>query len=235
MKEFWETALVGPLTEVGKSALDFLPSLLAMIIILTVGLLLAWATGHLVERLLRVIGLDALSNRLGFSAALARGGVKSEFSHIAGLGAYWLVVIFAVMAGLGVLNLEPLNQFARTLLAYLPHLFTAAAILVVGYLLANFISRAVLIAAVNAGLPPARMLAAFSRWGVQLVAIAMALEQLGIAETVVVVGFALLMGGVVLAGAIAFGLGAKDLAKEYLERRLAFKHEERKGDDLRHL
>ena len=63
----------------------------------------------------------------------------------------------------------------------------------------------------------------------------MALEQLGIAETVVVVGFALLMGGVVLAGAIAFGLGAKDLAKEYLERRLAFKHEERKGDDLRHL
>ena len=235
MKEFWETALVGPLTEVGKSALDFLPSLLAMIIILTVGLLLAWAAGHLVERLLRVIGLDALSNRLGFSAALARGGVKSEFSHIAGLGAYWLVVIFAVMAGLGVLNLEPLNQFARTLLAYLPHLFTAAVILVVGYLLANFISRAVLIAAVNAGLPPARMLAAFSRWGVQLVAIAMALEQLGIAETVVVVGFALLMGGVVLAGAIAFGLGAKDLAKEYLERRLAFKHEERKGDDLRHL
>lgn len=235
MKEFWETALVEPLTEVGKSALDFLPSLLAMIIILTVGLLLAWAAGHLVERLLRVIGLDALSNRLGFSAALARGGVKSEFSHIAGLGAYWLVVIFAVMAGLGVLNLEPLNQFARTLLAYLPHLFTAAVILVVGYLLANFISRAVLIAAVNAGLPPARMLAAFSRWGVQLVAIAMALEQLGIAETVVVVGFALLMGGVVLAGAIAFGLGAKDLAKEYLERRLAFKHEERKGDDLRHL
>lgn len=235
MKEFWETALVGPLTEVGKSALDFLPSLLAMIIILTVGLLLAWAAGHLVERLLRVIGLDALSNRLGFSAALARGGVKSQFSHIAGLGAYWLVVIFAVMAGLGVLNLEPLNQFARTLLAYLPHLFTAAVILVVGYLLANFISRAVLIAAVNAGLPPARMLAAFSRWGVQLVAIAMALEQLGIAETVVVVGFALLMGGVVLAGAIAFGLGAKDLAKEYLERRLAFKHEERKGDDLRHL
>jgi hypothetical protein len=235
MKEFWETALVGPLTEVGKSALDFLPSLLAMVIILTVGLLLAWAAGHLVERLLRVIGLDALSNRLGFSAALARGGVKSEFSHIAGLGAYWLVVIFAVMAGLGVLNLEPLNQFARTLLAYLPHLFTAAVILVVGYLLANFISRAVLIAAVNAGLPPARMLAAFSRWGVQLVAIAMALEQLGIAETVVVVGFALLMGGVVLAGAIAFGLGAKELAKEYLERRLAFKHEERKGDDLRHL
>lgn len=235
MKEFWETALMGPLTEVGKGALAFLPSLLAMLIVLTVGLILAWAVSHLVERLLRVLGLDSLSNRIGVSAALARGGVKNEFSHLAGTGAYWLIVIFAVMGSLSVLNLEPVKQFAVALLAYLPHLFLATLILLAGYLLSNFISQAVLIAAVNAGLPPARMLAAFSRWAVQLVALAMALEQLGIAETVVVVGFALLMGGVVLAGAIAFGLGAKDLAKDYLERRLALKHEEEKGDDLRHL
>lgn len=235
MKEFWETGVKGPLTEVGRGALEFLPSLLGMIIILTVGLALAWAAGHLAERLLRVLGLDALSNRVGVSAALARGGVKNEFSHLVGRSVYWLVVIFAVMAGLFVLNLEPLNQFARSFLAYIPHLLTAALILAAGYLLSNFISRAVLIAAVNAGLPPARMLAAFSRWGVQLVAIAMALEQLGIAETVVVVGFALLMGGIVLAGAIAFGLGAKDLAKDYMERHLALKHEEKKGEDLHHL
>ncbi len=235
MKDFWETGVVEPLTAVGRSALEFLPSLLGMFIILTLGLVLAWAIGHLVERLLRVLGLDALSSRLGMSAALARGGVKNEFSHLVGRTVYWLVVIFAVMAALFVLNLEPLNQFARSFLAYIPHLLTAALILAAGYFLSNFIARAVLIAAVNAGLPPARMLAACSRWGVQLVAIAMALEQLGIAETVVVVGFALLMGGIVLAGAIAFGLGAKDLAKEYLERHLALKHEEKRDEDLHHL
>ena len=235
MKEFWETTLLGPLTEVWKSAVPFLWSLLAMVIVLVVGFLLARASEKVVERLLRVLGLDALSNSLGISAALARGGVKSEFSNIVGRGAYWLVIILTVVSGLFVLNLEPLNEFARSLWAYLPHLFIAALILVVGFLLSNFISQAVLIAAVNAGLPPARMVAALSRWGVQLVAIAMALEQLGIAETVVVVGFALLMGGVVLAGAIAFGLGARDIAKDYLERRLSLKQEEKKADDLRHL
>ncbi len=235
MREFWQTTLLGPLTEVWKSAIPFLWSLLAMVIVLVVGLLLARAIGKVVERLLRVLGLDSLSNSLGISAALARGGVKSEFSHLVGRGAHWLVIMLTVVSALFVLNLEPLNEFARSLWAYLPHLFIAGLILVVGFLLSNFISQAVLIAAVNAGLPPARMVAALSRWGVQLVAIAMALEQLGIAETVVVVGFALLMGGVVLAGAIAFGFGARDIAKDYLERRLSLKPEEKKADDLRHL
>lgn len=235
MKEFWETALWGPLEALGKKTLALLPNVLAMVIILSVGVFTAWAMGHLVERLLRVIGLDHLSNRLGVSAALARGGVKTDPSRIAGRAAYWVVLVFAAMAGLGALNLEPINEFARSFLAYLPHLFTSALILVAGYLLSNFVSQAVLIAAVNAGLPPARLVAACSRWGVQLIAVAMALEQLGIARNIVVVGFGITLGGVVLAAAIAFGLGAKDLAKEFLERRLSGKPRDRAPDDLRHL
>ncbi|MEK7268920.1 MAG: hypothetical protein AAB093_05910 [Nitrospirota bacterium] len=220
MKEFWGKALLGPLETLSKNVLAVLPNVLAMSIILLVGLVAAWSIGHVVERLLRVIGLDHLANRLGVNAALARGGVKSDPSHLVGRAAYWLVVAFAIMAGLGVLNLKPINQFAQSFLAYLPHLFTAVLILVAGYLLSNFVSQAVLIAAVNAGLPPARLIAACSRWGIQLIAVAMALEQLGIAQNIVVVGFGIAFGGVVLAAAIALGLGAKDLAKEFLERRL---------------
>ncbi len=235
MSEFWENALLEPLEKMGRIAYDFLPSLLFLVIVLAAGFAVAWAVGTLVERLLRLLGFDALSSRLGMSAALARGGVKNEFSHLVGRGVFWLVIIFTVMAGLLVLDLEPINQFARSFLAYLPHLLLAGLILLGGLLLSNFISRAVLIAAVNAGVPPARMLAAVAGWFVQLIAIAMALEQLGIAETVVVVGFALILGGVILAAAIAFGLGARDLAKDYLERRLSLKQEEKRGEDLHHL
>lgn len=235
MKEFWEKALLGPLETLSKNVLAVLPNVLAMSIILLVGLMAAWSIGHVVERLLRVIGLDHLANRLGVNAALARGGLKSDPSHLVGRAAYWLVVVFAIMAGLGALNLKPINQFAQSFLAYLPHLFTAVLILVAGYLLSNFVSQAVLIAAVNAGLSPARLVAACSRWGVQLVAVAMALEQLGIARNVVVVGFGITLGGVVLAAAIAFGLGAKDLAKEFLECRLSDKSRNQAPDDLRHM
>ncbi|HET8580758.1 MAG TPA: hypothetical protein VFL31_07145 [Nitrospiraceae bacterium] len=235
MKEFWEKALLGPLEALSRNVLTVLPNVLAMSIILLVGLLAAWSIGHVVERLLRVIGLDLLTNRLGVNAALARGGVKADPSHLAGRAAYWLVVVFTAMAALGALNLQPINQFAQSFLAYIPHLFTAALILVAGYLLSNFVSQAVLIAAVNAGLPPARLVATCSRWGVQLVAVAMALEELGIARNIVVVGFGITLGGVVVATAIAFGLGAKDLAKEFLERRLGNKPRDRASDDLRHL
>jgi len=114
-------------------------------------------------------------------------------------------------------------------------LLMAMLILVAGFLLSNFVSQAVLIAAVNAGLPPARGVAAASRWGVQLIAVAMALEQLGIASNIVAVGFGITLGGVVFATAIAFGLGAKDLAKEFLENRLSQRSRNRAPDDLRHL
>ncbi len=235
MENFVETALLGPLEALTKKVLALLPNLLAMVIILAAGLVAAWVAGCLIERLLRVIGLDHLSNRLGVSAALARGGVKSDPSHLAGRAAYWLLVVFSAMAALGALDLQPINQFAQSFLAYIPRLFTALLILLVGYLLSNFVSQAVLIAAVNAGLPPARLVALLARWGVQLAAVAMALEQLGIAQNIVVVGFGITFGGVVLAAALAFGLGARDLAKEFLERRLGGRPREQAADDLRHL
>ena len=236
MWQFWETALLAPVLDLGARVLTLLPNVLAMLIILSLGWALAWGIGLVSERLFRIIGLDRLSNRLGATTALLRGGIKTDPSSLIGRAMYWLVLAFAVISGLTVLNVDPINQFAHSLLAYIPYLLTAAMILITGYLLSNFMGQAVLITAVNAGLPPARTVAALSRWGIQLVAAAMALEQLGIAQNIVVVGFGITLGGVVLAGAIAFGLGAKELAKAFLEQRLSERgRQQQPPDDLRHL
>lgn len=235
MTDFWETAVLAPLEQLGRQVLAVLPNVLAMVLIIGLGFGVAWGLSNTVERLLRVVRLDQLCSRLGINAALARGGVKSDPSFLAGRTIYWVVVMFAVIAGMGALNLQPFNQFAQSFLAYIPHLLTGAVIVVAGYLLSNFVSQGVLIAAVNAGLPPARLIAGMSRWGVQIFALAMALEELGIAESVVVVGFAIAFGGVVLATSLAFGLGAKDLAKDYLERTLSNRARDQASDDLRHL
>ncbi len=235
MMSFFETALLAPLEQLGRQLLAVLPNIMAMAIIIGLGFVVAWGVGHTVERLLRVVRLDHLCHRLGINAALMRGGVKSDPSYLVGRAVYWIIVAFATIAGLGALNLQPVNQFAQSFLAYIPHILTAAVIVVVGYLLSNFIAQAVLIAAVNASLPPARLIAVMSRWGVQLFALAMALEELGIAASVVVVGFGITFGGIVFATGLAFGLGAKDLAKEYLERMLSSRARDRAPDDLRHL
>ncbi len=234
MNDFISQALLKPLELLGHQVLVVLPNVLAMGIILLGGCFTAWALGFFIERLLRVIGFDHLCDRLGINAALLRGGVKTDPSRLVGRSLYWTVIVLASIAALGALNLAPINQFAQSLLAYVPHLVTAAVILLAGYFLSNFVSRAVLIAAVNAGLPPARLIAACSRWGLQILAGAMAMEQLGIAQHIVVVGFGITLGGVVLAGAIAFGLGATDLAKQFLERRLAPRSKPNTADDLHH-
>ncbi len=234
MTDFINQALLGPLELLGRQVLNELPYVLAMGIILLGGYVIAWVFGAFFERLFRMIGFDHLCDRLGVNAALLRGGVKTDPSRLIGRGLYWTLIVLASIAGLGALNLTPINQFAQSLLAYVPHLVTAAVILLAGYFLSNFISQAVLIAAVNAGLPPARLIASCSRWGVQALAGAMALEQLGIAQHIVVVGFGITLGGIVLAGAIAFGLGAADLAKGFLERRLETRSKSGAADDLHH-
>ena len=235
LTDFFQTALLAPLEQLGQQVLAVLPNVLAMMIIIGVGVLAARASGHVVERLLRVVHFDHLCDRLEINAALLRGGVKADPSHLVGRSVYWSVVAFAVIAGLGALNLKPINQFANSLLAYIPHVLVAGLILVTGYLLSNFIAQGVLIAGVNAGLPPARLFANMSRWGIQLFALAMAAEELGIAASVVLVGFGITFGGIVFATCLAFGLGAKDLAKDYLERTFWSRGRDRAPDDLRHL
>lgn len=235
LTDFFNTALLAPLEQLGQQVLAVLPNVLAMLIIMGVGFLVARVLGHVVERLLRVVRFDHLCDRLEINAALLRGGVKADPSYIVGRSVHWGVVAFAIIAGLGALNLKPINQFANSLLAYIPHVLVAGLILVTGYLLSNFIAQGVLIAGVNAGLPPARLFANMSRWGVQLFALAMAAEELGIAASVVVVGFGIAFGGIVFATCLAFGLGAKDLAKDYLERTFWSRGRDRAPDDLRHL
>ncbi|MBA5867261.1 MAG: hypothetical protein GDA67_11280 [Nitrospira sp. CR1.3] len=233
MNNFIDQALMAPLEVLAGHALAVLPNILAMGILLLGGLLIAWLSSHFVERLLHVIGFDHLCNRLGMTTALLRAGIKTDPSRVIGTSLYWTVILLASMGAVSALNLTPINQVAHSLLAYVPHLVTAGIILLAGYVCSNFASQAILIAAVNAGLPPARLIAICSRWGIQLLAGAMALEQLGIAEHIVVVGFGITWGGLVLATAIAFGLGAKDLAKEFLERRVV-RTKATAPDDLRH-
>lgn len=234
MKEFLETALLEPLAAVGTRVVQFLPNLVAAVVILAVGWPLAWALGRGVERMLRILGVDHLADRIGLNAALTRGGLKPDPCHLAGRALYWGLLVLTVIAALGALDLAPVNQLATKFLGYIPHLLTAAVILIGGMFLSNFVARATLITAVNANFRPATTAAGLSRWGVLMVALAMALEQLGIAQNVVVVGFGIAFGGVVFALALAFGLGAMNLAKEFLERQFG-KSGNRDKDDLTHL
>ena len=107
-----------------------------------------------------------------------------------------------------------LQEFFR----FVPRLLVGLLVLAFGFLIGNFLWRASLLAAVNAGLPGARLLSGALRVLVIAIGVVMALEQVGLATAVVLTAFAITFGAFMLGAAIAFGLGGRDAAKQLLER-----------------
>jgi hypothetical protein len=137
-----------------------------------------------------------------------------------GLLVFWAIFILFASLGVDVLGGPTRGGTTAFVFSFLPPLFTAVLILIVGWLVANFLSQGLLIAAVNAGLPEARLLARAAHWAVLLFACATALTHLGIGKEMVLVAFGITFGGLVFALALAFGLGGRHMARQLLSRRL---------------
>src|SRR5262249_20705344 len=157
----------------------------------------------IVRRLARGIGFDRHMERWGLGSSLRGAGIQRAPSEVLGLILFW--VTFVIFASLGVDALG-FGTASTILLAFVPPLFAALLVLLVGWLVANFLSQGLLIAAVNAGLPEARLLSRAVHWGVLLFAGATALTHLGIGKEMVLVAFGITFGGLVFALALAFGL-----------------------------
>jgi hypothetical protein len=163
---------------------------------------------------------------------LLKGGLKEPLSLIAAKLIGWLTAIIFLFVALGSLNVPGIDRILERFILYLPNVFAAAFILFLGYLLGNFLGRAALIAAVNAGIRVSGLVGRIVKLTVILLALTMALEQLGIGKGTIVIAFALIFGGVILTLSLAFGLGGKDIAKELLEKKI--KGEEKKNE-INHL
>jgi len=226
--------MLEPLQEVFVKFEAFLPNLLAMLVILAVGILLARVVRVLLLKFLRVIQFDSWSDRMGFTTLLRKGDLWLKPSAVLGGTVFWILVIVTLMAGLGALNVAAIDTLVAQFFNYLPRVFSAAVILAIGYLFTSFISRAVLITLANSGYHYARLLAEAIRVLLMLMILAMVMEQLQIATNVVLAAFSILFGGIVIALAIAFGVGGIDTARRIVEQKFA-EEPPKAPDDIEHL
>src|SRR6266849_3407304 len=182
---------------------------------------LVWAAiSNLNVRLALALAIDRRADEWGVTMALGRSGLRRAPSEVIGLVVFWSIFIVFVTLGVEALAIPGTGRVTDFVLAGLPKVFGAAGILLVGWLVANFLGEGVLIAAVNARVPEARLLARAIRWGVLLFASATAITHLGIGKEMVLVAFGITFGGLIFALALAFGLGGRTIAREILERRL---------------
>src|SRR2546425_4006677 len=219
MRDRWGDGVWSALLEARERLAATLPGLFVLFTLLLLGLVLGWIMRVVLERGARALGFDRVMERWGVAASLRRSGVQRPPSGVLGLLGFWALFLFSAGAGVDAVALPGAHSATALLLAFLPPLFAALLILVAGWLLANFLSQTILIAAVNARLPEARLLARAAHWAVILFAVATALTHLGIGKEMVLVAFGITFGGLVFALALTFGLGGRAIAAGLLRRR----------------
>lgn len=210
-----------------------LPGFVALLVALVLSWVLGWVLAFVLRRSLRGIDFDGQMRRMGLSG-LAEWSPRNSPTDLVARSAAWLVILLGFIIGVTAFNAALTSELAMRLFRYLPNLIAAAVLLVVGSILARFLARGVLIAAVNRNLQHAALLSMGVKWLVLVLASAMALEHLGIGGKIVELAFGLLFGGIVLALALAIGLGSKDVVSRSLERQVT-KPAEPEAEPFRHL
>jgi len=230
----WEM-IVGELNhamqELARGFAHLLPRLLAMLIIALLGWMIAYVLKVMLRGILRIVKFDKLSDNAGTTQMLNKLALPSS-SELLSRVVFWVVWLGFILLGVQMLGIVGLQEYISRFFLYLPRLFVALFIVFFGLVAASFFSRAALLAAVNADSPSPWLLATSIRTIIVLFAVTMAFEQLGLAERTIVVAFAIAFGALMLGLAIAFGIGGRDLAKQFLERRFLKDKQEPKQDEL---
>jgi small-conductance mechanosensitive channel len=198
---------------------EFLPRFLVMLIIIVIGLFVAFVLKYILRALLGLTKLGRVSEEGGASLVLRMAHLPS-MTELLSRSIFWVTWSGFILVGLSVLGVAGLQEQISRLLRFLPEVFVAILILFLGVVIADFLSRTALLAAVNAGHPSAKILSWSIRLVIWILAISMTLEQLGLARQTVISAFSIVFGAAMLGLAIAFGLGGQDLARKFLERYL---------------
>jgi len=203
------------LTLWGKVA-GFVPQLIAAIVVFLVGWLIAILLGKLAWHIVRAIRLDQGLEAIGFKKVWERSGYKLNTPLFFYELVKWFFIIVFLMAATDILNLVQVTQFLRTVVSYIPNVIIAALVLLIGALVARFLEGLVRGSIKAAQLVSANVLGSITKWAVLIFSLLVALNQLRVADEIIRIVIIGLVGATSLALGLAFGLGGKAHAEEFI-------------------
>ena len=207
--------LIGSLGASWSIVVPYIVNIILALLLILVGLLIAKGLGYLTSLVARGIRVDQASKQIGFDDLLEKGNIKKSASDLLGDLVYWAILFIAVIGVLGFFGL-PVVYAVVDILSYMSYVVLAALVLGIGMFLAGLISGIVRTVMGNFGLEGAKIVSRLIYYFVVIFAFLAALAQLGIGTDLFVPQIGVIIGGVALAAAIAFGLGCKDMAADFL-------------------
>lgn len=195
----------------------FIPALIGALIILLIGVIVARVVRAIIVRLLGAVHFDQIMQRTGIPGLLERGGVRTDIAgFVAGL-IYWFIFLIFLVAAANALGVPTITAIVTSIVLFLPNVLVAVVILIIGSLIANFVSGIVRSSMTTTNIKGSGLIAGLVRYAILAFVVIMALDQIGVGAAIVQTLFACVAGGLTLALAIAFGFGGRDTAKDIVD------------------
>lgn len=214
----WGEAIRASLQDLWFKFINAVPNIIGAIIILMVGFFLAGLLSDLVRRVIRMLGIDAVIERSGVQKRMEAVGIHFGVGNIIAWLVKWFIIIATLTAVADILHWAQVTDFLARVAAYIPNIFVAIVILIVGMVIGRFLQQLVRGAVTASRLPSASsgLLATVAEWSVIIFALMAAMTQLGIATRLIEILFTGLVAGLSLAFGLAFGLGGREQAMRWI-------------------
>ena len=196
----------------------FVPRLIGFLVILLVGWLVATALEKALTFLLRKFGFDRIATRIGLTRIEQQMGLKMDAAGILGKVVYWFVFLIFLVPAVNALGLTSVSNILNTIIAFIPNVFVAILLLFLGTLAATFVADLVRGAMSRTSIGNASLFANLARYAIIGFVALIALEQLGIGQSLLNILFTAIVGALALAFGLAFGLGGRESAQRLLNR-----------------
>lgn len=207
----WYEVIAAAFQQVVGTLVSYLPNLVGAVAILIVGWLISKLLQRVAHRIMRLARLDALLAKSNLEDALHKAGVETTTAEVIGKLVYWIVFVVFLIAAANTLGLQVVSRALTDLVGYIPNVIAAVLILVFGAYIARLVRDAVTAGMLKANLAFGQTVGIVAQVALLVFVVLVALGQLGINVAILMSNATILVAGVMLALALAFGLGMRDI------------------------
>ena len=211
-------SIQGALTSTFMTAGEFIPKLNGALIIFFIGWIIAKVLRTVINKVLKAINFDDIADSIGINGMLAKGGLKTKASGMFATLVYWIVMFVTYISVFDTLGLEVVSNLLRDAVGFIPKIIVAMILLVVGTMIAKFLSELVGNALKANNFAKADLVSKIAYGAVMFLTIPLALDQVGIGQGILDTIVGIVLGALGLGLSIAFGLGGKDWAARQIEK-----------------
>lgn len=208
--------LLAQLQVLANSFFSKLPNFLGAIVLFIVGWLIAKLVASIVRKFLRRIKIDALGEKLNEIELVEKSNVRIVPSKILSKIVYYVVFLIFIIAGTDVLGMPEVSNLVSSVINYIPTLISALLFLIIGLLVCDFLRKTILTTCKSLGIPSAGMISSFIFYFLLINVVLVALGQAGIDTDFIASNISIILGGVVLAFGLGYGLASRSIFSNML-------------------